>query len=114
MNASGLVSSGLYHLTTPDEWAAYRAQGQIAPPSLRTEGFVHCSWGHQVDATVSRHFADVWPVLVLRVDPTQLDQRLVEEDLYGRGEAFPHIYGPILSRAVVEVAAFTPAGSDPL
>lgn len=94
----------LYHLSTPADWARSRELGRIEPPSLASEGFVHCSWGRQVPGTVAKHFADVPEVLALRLDPEMFgDLQLIEEDRYGSGQEFPHVYGPIPSRAVVDV-----------
>jgi uncharacterized protein (DUF952 family) len=97
-----LLPDALYHLATIEEWDRYQAAGTIEPPSLAGEGFVHCSYGHQVAGTVGRHFAGVTDLLALEVDPVALGHAtLVEEDSYGSGQAFPHVYGPIPVAAVV-------------
>jgi len=97
-----LEPGALYHLATEEEWADYQQDGWIDPSSLDAEGFVHCSWGHQVAGTVARHFPGVPGLLALRIDPGALgDLVLVEEDSYGSGQAFPHAYGPIPVAAVV-------------
>ncbi len=105
-----LDPDALFHLASPDEWAAHQAQGSIAPPSLASEGFVHCSWGHQVAGTVGRHFAGAEALLALRLDPDALDSELVVEDSYGSGQAYPHVYAPIPTAAVVETVALTLPG----
>jgi uncharacterized protein (DUF952 family) len=98
----------LYHLATEAEWADHRDAGSIAPPSLEDEGFVHCSWGHQVPGTVTKHFAHVTGLLALRLDRSALgDVRFVEEDSYGSGQAFPHVYGPIPLAAVIGTTPVT-------
>lgn len=87
-----------------------RSRGVIAPASLDTEGFVHCSWGHQVAGTLAKHFAGVIEVLVLRLDPDRLGElRVVVEDSYGSGQAFPHIYGPVPADAVTETVVVVPS-----
>lgn len=97
-----LAPDGLYHLATVEEWASYRSAGVIDPPSLASEGFVHCSWGRQVSGTVARHFAGVTDLLALRLDPDALGTvELVEEDSYGSGQTFPHAYGAIPATAVL-------------
>jgi uncharacterized protein (DUF952 family) len=99
-----LAPDALYHLATEPEWATYREAGSIEPPSLAAEGFVHCSYGHQVPGTVERHFPGATDLLALEVDPVALGHAaLVEEDSYGSGQAFPHVYGPIPAAAVVAV-----------
>jgi uncharacterized protein (DUF952 family) len=97
-----LQPDGLYHLASADEWADYEARGTIDPASLGTEGFVHCSYGRQVRGTVAKHFAGASGLLALELDRTALGGvRLVDEDSYGSGQAFPHAYGPIPTAAVV-------------
>lgn len=104
--AEQLAPDALFHLATAEEWAGYREAGQIAAPSLATEGFVHCSWGRQVAGTVAKHFPGATDLLALQLDPAALGEvALVEEDSYGSGQAFPHAYGPIPVAAVVAAIA---------
>lgn len=101
-----LDPDALYHLALEADWERYQAQGSIDPSSLVDEGFVHCSWGRQVPGTVDKHFAAVAGLLALRLDPQALgDVALVEEDSYGSGQAFPHVYGAIPAAAVVATVA---------
>jgi uncharacterized protein (DUF952 family) len=94
----------LYHLASSAEWAAYQAEGAVAPASLAAEGFVHCSWGRQVAGTLERHFAGATDLLALELHAGSFGSTaLVEEDSYGSGQAFPHAYGPIPADAVVAV-----------
>jgi len=101
-----LDPDGLYHLATPADWAEHRARGRIAPPSLSEEGFVHCSWGRQVPSTVAKHFAGVDELLALRLDPAAVE--VVEEDSYGSGQAFPHVYDSIPISAVIVTVPVRP------
>lgn len=103
-----LEADGLYHLATREEWASYQSVGLIDPPSLTTEGFVHCSWGHQVAGTVARHFVGVTSLLALRLDPESLGPvTLVVEDSYRSGQGFPHAYGAIDAGAVLSTHLLT-------
>lgn len=95
MALDDLDPDALYHLATPGEWARYRADGEIRPASLVDEGFVHCSWGRQVAGTVGRHFDGVEALLALELDGAELGQHLVEEDSYGSGSTYPHVYAPV-------------------
>jgi uncharacterized protein (DUF952 family) len=55
---------------------------------------------------VEKHFAAETHLLALAIDPAALgDAGLVEEDSYGSGHAFPHVYGPIPTSAVRAVVA---------
>lgn len=101
MAVEDLQPEGLYHLASTEEWAAYQGAGAIVPASIEAEGFVHCSYGRQVAGTLAKHFAGATGLLALELDPAALgDVRLVDEDSYGSGQAFPHAYGPIPAAAV--------------
>jgi len=100
----------MVHIATPAEWVAAQAAGQVAPPSLATEGFVHCSTRAQLPGTLARHFAGAGDLVVLVLDPGALGAELRWEGIPG-GEAFPHVYGPIPTAAVTAVEHVTaPAG----
>jgi uncharacterized protein (DUF952 family) len=47
-------------------------------------------------------------LLLLCIDPTRLVAPLVYEDCYQAGMAFPHIYGPLNTDAVLRVVDFPP------
>ena len=103
---AALQQDALYHLASLDEWAAYQQSGEIVPPSLASEGFVHCSYGRQIAGTLAKHFEGVTGLLALQVDPAALGGvSLVDEDSYGSGQAYPHAYGAIPSSAVVGTVA---------
>jgi glutathione S-transferase len=103
----------IYHLALPHEWAEARDAGAYRRSTrgrtLAEEGFIHCSFAGQVAGVAARFYADVKDLLLLAIDPEQLDAPLQVEDLTGAGEAFPHVYGPIPVRAVVSVAPYDPS-----
>lgn len=104
---------GLYHLTTEAEWSRYQEAGEIVPDSKASEGFVHCSWGRQVPGTVRRHFADVPAVLALCLDLAALAPGdPIEEDSYGSGQRFPHVYDVLPVAAVISVTSVGPFDAD--
>jgi uncharacterized protein (DUF952 family) len=102
-----VADDDLLHVTTPAEWDAARATGQVTPPSLEAEGFVHCSTRAQLAGTLARHFRGAGPLRVLVLDPDRLAAELRWEESRP-GEAFPHLYGPLPVDAVVAVEDVTP------
>lgn len=94
----------VFHLTTAPEWAAAQGAGELRPPSLATEGFVHCSTAVQLAGTIDRHFADVDDLLLLRLDLERVGPELVWEEARP-GEVYPHLYRGIV---VADVADTTP------
>jgi uncharacterized protein (DUF952 family) len=106
------ASTELFHVALAEDWAAAEVAGVYTVSTrgrtLAEEGFIHCSFAEQVDATASRFYADVADAVVLRIDPARLSSPVVVEDLFGTGEEFPHVYGPIPVGAVVEVRPLRP------
>lgn len=105
--------SSLYHLALADEWAEAVERGgpyrrSTIGASLEDVGFVHCSFAGQVEATRRRFYAGRDDVVLLRLDPARLTAEVRVEDLFGAGEAFPHVYGPVELDAVVEAAPLGP------
>jgi glutathione S-transferase len=101
-----------FHIALAADWAAAQSASEYTMSTrgrtLADEGFIHCSFADQVDATAARFYADVDDAVVLRIDPGRLSSRVEIEDLYGTGEHFPHVYGPIPVMAVVDVQPLRP------
>ena len=98
----------LLHVTDPDSWAEAQRAGSYdrstRGASLGEVGFVHCSYAHQVERVASAVYAD-WAgeLVVLRIDPDLLGVEVVEENLEGGDELFPHVYAPVPVEAVTAV-----------
>ena len=91
----------IYHLVPKAAWEA-APPGPFRVPSLESEGFIHCSNREQVARSANKFYADELEMLVLAIDPARLSSELRDEE--GRpGELFPHIYGPIDRKAIIEV-----------
>lgn len=90
----------LYHLVRPADWVG-DSEEPYAPASLAAEGFVHLSTEAQVEQSAQRHFADASELLVLSFERERLEPALRFEEAHG--QLFPHYYGAIDKRAVVQV-----------
>jgi uncharacterized protein (DUF952 family) len=101
------VGTLLGHIVTPREWAAARGTPAHTPVSLGAEGFVHLSAPEQLAATADRHYRGAGDLLALGLDPGLLAVELRWEHVPSRGEAFPHLYGPLNLDAVVALAVLT-------
>lgn len=104
-------ASALFHITTAADAAAARRAGEYRPAAFAREGFIHCSYGGQVTATANRIFRGRRDLVLLEIDPARLTCRVVDENLEGGAELYPHIYGPLPMHAVVAVHDF-PCGAD--
>ena len=91
----------VYHLVLPVLWND-PAQADYRAASLDSEGFIHCSYAGQVEASANRFYAGAERLLLLCIDPGRLSSPLKVEPA-GSGQMFPHIYGPINRDAVTGV-----------
>ena len=102
----------IFHLALPDDWHAARRVGRYEISTrgrtLADEGFVHCSFEHQVAGTAQRFYADVDGLVLLTVDPDLLGAPVIVETAVAGGEEFPHVYGPIPIDAVVSFEPYSP------
>ena len=102
-----ITDADILHITTPEEWLVAQQAGEVRPPSLTSEGFVHCSTRAQLDGTLGRHFRGAGPLVVLVLDLDDIAPDLRWEESVP-GEEFPHVYAAIPTTAVVAVEQVTP------
>lgn len=98
--------SVILHIISREAWAVAVASGRYAPPSLAGEGFIHCSTVTQVLAVAESLYSGRDDLLLLAIDPGRVLARIVFEDCYNSGQAFPHIYGPLSPDAVIAAHPF--------
>jgi len=96
------MSESIFHITTKEAWQKAQSEQDYRAPSLEQEGFIHCSYPHQLQGVVERYFSNQSDLLVLKIAKNQLNSKVIDEDLLNRGECFPHIYGPIPFHAILE------------
>ncbi|HUF92780.1 MAG TPA: DUF952 domain-containing protein [Candidatus Limnocylindria bacterium] len=98
--------SAIYHITSAPEVERAARAGEYAPAGYEAEGFVHCSYRHQVLGVANvRYRGRPGPVL-LEIDRARVPGRVVDENLEGAGSLFPHIYGRVPMSAVVAIHEF--------
>lgn len=99
----------LWHIAHRADWEAARADGvylhSTRGRTLGEEGFIHCSYPHQVGIVARNLYADdPEPLVVLEIDRDALGATKVRvEDV--EGMSFPHLYGPLPTDAVVLLRA---------
>jgi uncharacterized protein (DUF952 family) len=101
------VPERLFHITSQKEWDAAVPAGEYRPAAFADEGFIHCSYGRQVEATAARHFAGRTGLVLLEIERDALRSPVVDENLSGGVDLFPHIYGPLPVGAVIAIYPFT-------
>ncbi|UFP95332.1 DUF952 domain-containing protein [Gloeobacter morelensis] len=95
----------IFHITSRSGWEAARKAGIYRHRSLHSEGFIHCCRAEQLAGVRERYFGGQADLVVLTIDPARLTTTVREEDTHGRGETFPHLYGPLNLNAVVAAEA---------
>lgn len=101
----------LYHIAPASAVEAAQIAGEYRPATFDAEGFVHCSYAWQVCAVADRLFRGRTDLVLLEIDAGKLGCRVVDENLEGGSERYPHVYGPLSLAAVAHVHAF-PCGDD--
>lgn len=94
--------SFIYHIVLPESWWPQKDYPFYEHESLAAEGFIHCSYEHQIEGVIARYYPNVEHLFIMRIDPVHLEAKLVEEASTG-GEVYPHIYGKINRGAIVEM-----------
>jgi uncharacterized protein (DUF952 family) len=97
----------IFHITTKEEWDNSQVSGVYKPINYALDGFIHCSFGEQVMHVADRFYADATNLILLRIESALVGSKVVEENLEGGTEMFPHIYGPLPIEAVNGYAPLT-------
>jgi len=101
--------TSIFHLAQRGAWEAAQRLGDYRPPSLESEGFIHCSPADRVDEVAQAFFGGQVDLMLLEIDPELLTSKLVYEKAADRDGLFPHIYGPLNLAAVVATVDY-PSG----
>jgi uncharacterized protein (DUF952 family) len=94
----------LFHITTVDE--ARQAGAVYVPRAFDVEGFIHCSYLRQICEVANRRFAGRADLVLLEIDRHRLTVPVVDENLEGGLELFPHVYGRLPMTAVARIHEF--------
>ena len=78
-------------------------QGFYEAPSLKDEGFIHCSLEHQVAGVLERYYKNQTDLVKLVIDTDKLTSKFIFEWSPSTADTFPHVYGVINTEAVVDV-----------
>lgn len=106
----------ILHIAHRAAWEASVASGYYKPPSLDSDGFIHCSTIGQTLDTANQYYAYQLDLVLLCIDEEKVEARVKYEapacsNDQRADSLFPHIYGPLNVSAVVRVVEFAP-GAD--
>ena len=100
-----------YHITSALEWQAARQQGYYEPKGFVRDKFIHLSYRHQLLTVAHRFYRGQEGLAILVIDSSTIKGGLVEENLEGGVELYPHYYGVLPFDAVTCAIAF-PCNAD--
>lgn len=92
----------ILHVTTEKEWRACANMNSFAPASFESLGFIHACSSQQLSGVLQRYFAGQTDLLLLYILEEKLTCQLKYEQATGN-ELFPHIYGRIDKKAIIQV-----------
>jgi uncharacterized protein (DUF952 family) len=96
----------LYHIAEAITWERANRDGIYRQSTVgRTvdeEGFIHCSYGRQVEAVANAFYRGRRDLVLLVIDPIRVAAEIREEEAGDGSERFPHIFGPLNLDAVVD------------
>lgn len=93
----------IYHITTSEAWKAAQQKGLYETPSLKEEGYIHCSQEKQVAGVLERYFSGASNLVKLEIDTEKLTTPFFYDWSLSNEDTFPHVYGTINLEAVVKV-----------
>jgi uncharacterized protein (DUF952 family) len=85
----------IYHITTSAAWNTAQQNGCYETPSLKDEGFIHCSQEHQIEGVLQRYYAGQTNLVKLVIDTDKLTSKFIFEWSPSTADTFPHVYGVI-------------------
>ncbi len=96
----------IYHIATITDWNNQVNNKDYSINTLEEEGFIHCSKYEQLQATLKRFFDDRKDIVILKIDSKLLNIPVIYEAADDGSGFFPHAFGPIQMKAVVEVMEY--------
>ena len=105
----------ILHITSKGEWLEAQQRGEYIAPSLKAEGFIHCSTEKQVLHVANAFYRGRNDLVLLKLNEAKLKPELKWEPPAGppapgisESDKFPHIFGPINLTAVASVLDLKP------
>jgi len=83
----------VYKVFLPEQFEKFRDEGEFAGSADdQRDGYIHLSFRHQLEGTISKHFGGRADVIVAEFDSLHLGEALRVEVSRGQ-QLFPHLYG---------------------
>jgi uncharacterized protein (DUF952 family) len=98
--------TSIFHITTRAEADKARLAGEYIPAAFRRDGFIHCSYARQLTRVADANFRGRSDLVLLEIDRARVECDVLDENLEGGSDLFPHIYGPLPMSAVRAIIDF--------
>ena len=105
------MSGKIYHITSAARWDDAQNVGKYIPPNFAKEQFIHCSYSHQILTVAHRFYRGQSGLVILVIESSKINSSLIEENLEGGIELYPHLYSVLPIQAVIRAIAF-PCNAD--
>ena len=102
----------IYHLTTLQEWELAQDKGHYESKTFDQDGFIHCSYAHQLETVLKKYFKHHENLVKLVIDPNRVLHPIKVELNAAKDDDYPHIYGPLNLEAVVQLVFLDPITSE--
>ncbi len=96
----------VYHITSAEQITRASAMGEYTPSAFASDGFIHCSYSHQIRQVANVRFLGRVDLVLLEIDRARLFCTVLDENLEGGKDLYPHVYGPLPMSAVVRILEF--------
>jgi uncharacterized protein (DUF952 family) len=96
----------IYHITSAAEVVNANRNGEYTPATFEMDGLIHCSYLHQLVPVANARFSGRLDLVILGIDRARVVGDVIDENLEGGVELFPHIYARLPMSAVDFVCPF--------
>ena len=101
------MNQKIYHITSVNEWNKAKMSNEYKSQHFTEEGFIHCSYAHQLITVANRFFRGQTNLVLLVIDRNKITSQIIDENLEGGTDLYPHLYGLLPMDAVTDAIAFS-------
>jgi uncharacterized protein (DUF952 family) len=96
------MAATYYKILTPHEWESFQELGEFRGTAIDLkDGYIHMSMNSQVEGVIERHFQNIRPLYILKIQSEIVESKVKFEEA-SNGEQYPHLYdAPIYIQDVV-------------
>jgi uncharacterized protein (DUF952 family)/mannose-6-phosphate isomerase-like protein (cupin superfamily) len=93
----------IFHIIDEPTYTTNAKDGYYVNPGLQKEGFIHFCDFNLLNAVANHYYKNQSELIVLDVNPTLLESKLLFENSINDRIYYPHVYGPLNLNAITRV-----------